>query len=161
MQPKELLILLNKQWREQMKNNIIGYTSGVFDLFHIGHLNILEQAKRQCDYLIVGVTTDQAVEQKKGFTPFIPFEERLAIIKQIKYVDEVYVESDTDKIKAWEDLNFDKLFKGSDWKDSDEFKKYKHYFETKGVEICFFPYTKTTSSTQIREIINRVNNTSL
>lgn len=144
-----------------MKDKIIGYTSGVFDLFHIGHLNILEQAKRQCDYLIVGVTTDEAVEQKKGFIPFIPFEERMAIIKQIKYVDEVYIESDTDKIKAWHDLSFDKLFKGSDWKNSVEFKEYKNYFDKKGVEICFFPYTETTSSTQIREVINRVNKKTL
>src|SRR5690554_4408430 len=95
---------------------VIGYTSGAYDLFHIGHLNILKNAKENCDYLIVGVTTDEEVLRLKGKKPIIPFEERVEIINAIHYVDEVYKEADSDKLIAYQDLKFDKLFKGDDWK---------------------------------------------
>lgn len=134
---------------------IIGYTTGVYDLFHIGHLNILKQAKSECDYLIVGVTTDEEVERLKGIKPFIPFEERIEIIKQIKYVDEVHAEHNNDKILAWKELRYDKLFKGSDWKNTADFKRYDDYFKNKNVIIEFFPYTKGTSSTQIRNFMQK------
>ena len=130
-------------------------TYGTFDLFHVGHLNILREAKNKCDYLIVGVTTDEEVMRIKGIKPFIPFEERIEIIKQIKYVDEVYVEHNNDKILAWKELKYDKLFKGSDWKNTDAFKRYNDYFKTKNVQIVFFPYTKGTSSTQIRSFMQK------
>lgn len=137
----------------------IGYTTGVFDLFHIGHLNIIKNAKSHCDYLIVGVTSDEEVKRVKGISTFIPLEERIEIIKSLKYVDEVVVEDNTDKIIAWEKLKYDKLFKGSDWKNSPDFKRYELFFEKKNVEIIFFPYTKQTSSTQIRTIIEKkINN---
>lgn len=137
----------------------IGYTTGVFDLFHIGHLNIIKNAKKNCDYLIVGVTTDEEVKRVKGISTFIPFEERIEIIKSLKYVDEVVAENNTDKILAWKNLKYDKLFKGSDWKKSPDFKRYNDFFNTKDVGIIFFPYTTQTSSTQIRKIIERkINN---
>lgn len=134
---------------------IIGYTTGVFDLFHIGHLNILKRAREKCDYLIVGVTTDEEAFRLKGQKPIIPFDERIEIVKAIKYVDEVYREASSDKVEAWNDLKFDVLFKGDDWKDSPEFERYKKEFRDKQVQIKFFPYTRGTSSTQLRKIINK------
>lgn len=135
---------------------IIGYTTGVFDLFHIGHLNILKEAKNNCDYLIVGVTTDDEVLRIKGKKPIIPFVERIEIIKQIKYVDEVVAENNTDKILAWKELNYHKLFKGSDWAESKDFKRYEEYFNKKNVQIEFFPYTDGTSSTKLREVLQNI-----
>ncbi len=132
----------------------IGYTTGVFDLFHVGHLNILKASKGLCDYLIVGVTTDEEVYRLKSIYPFIPFEERIEIVKSIKYVDEVVVEDDSNKILAWEKIKFNIMFKGDDWKKSEKFEMYKEIFDKKGVEIHFFPYTKTTSSTKLRDLID-------
>lgn len=126
---------------------IVGYLSGTFDLFHIGHLNILKRAKEQCDYLIVGVHESGAW---KGKETFIPFEERIEIIRSIKYVDEVCKSFDEDS-DAWNIYHFDKLFVGDDYKGSDRFKNYEKFFEDKNVDIVFFPYTKGTSSTKLRE----------
>ena len=127
---------------------IIGYLSGTFDLFHIGHLNILKRAKEQCDYLIVSVHRSGAW---KGKETFIPYDERKQIVASIKYVDEVaedYIE-DSD---AWEKYRYNKLFVGSDYKGTERFNKYEEMFKGK-VEIVYFPYTKSTSSTQLREIL--------
>lgn len=131
------------------KSTVIGYLSGTFDLFHIGHLNLLKRAKEQCDYLIVGVHKSGSW---KGKETFIPFEERLEIIKSIRFVDEAdeSFEEDSD---AWNKYHYDKLFVGSDYKGSERFKKYEEYFKDKGVEIVYFPYTNGTSSTQLREKI--------
>ena len=96
----------------------VGYTTGVFDLFHIGHLNILRRAKEMCEYLIVGVSTDELVQEYKNKTPVIPFEERKAIVEAIKYVDEVVSQESMDKVKMWEKLKFDAVFHGDDWKNS-------------------------------------------
>ena len=126
---------------------IVGYLSGTFDLFHIGHLNLLKRAKQQCDYLIVGVHESGAW---KGKETFIPFEERVEILKSIKYVDEVH-KSLTEDSDAWNIYHFDKLFVGDDYKGSKRFLKYEQFFRDKGVEIVYFPYTKGTSSTQLRE----------
>ena len=101
-----------------MKKYKIGYTTGVFDMFHIGHLNIIKQAKELCDHLIVGVSTDELVELYKGRKPMIPFEQRIEIVKSIKYVDEVYTQRSLDKFDAYDDLKFDVLFHGDDWKNS-------------------------------------------
>lgn len=130
----------------------IGYLSGTFDLFHIGHLNILKRAKMQCDYLIVGVHPDAS---HKGKTTFIPYDERMAIVAACKYVDRV-VESCPQDSDAWGKWNYDVLFVGSDYKGTDRFNQYEKYFADKGVEIVYFPYTKGTSSTQIRDYISKM-----
>lgn len=133
---------------------IIGYLSGTFDLFHVGHLNLLRRAKSQCDYLIVGVHNSGAW---KGKETFIPFEERMQIVGSCKYVDKV-VQSCTEDSDAWDLWHYDRLFVGSDYKGTERFNRYEQFFNGKNVEIVYFPYTKGTSSTQIRETIMRRNN---
>lgn len=134
-----------------MKKRIIGYTTGVFDLFHIGHLNILRRAKEQCDYLIVGVSTDELCESYKHKAPIIPFEERRAIVEAIRYVDEVVPQCDRDKFAAWQRRHFDRMFVGDDWKGTPLFEELEKQFAEVGVEIVYFPYTKGTSSTTLRD----------
>lgn len=129
----------------------VGYLSGTFDLFHIGHLNLLRRAKKQCDYLIVGVHSSG---KWKGKETFIPLEERKAIVGACKYVDKV-VDSCPEDSDAWSLWHYDKLFVGSDYKGTERFKRYEEYFKDKGVEIVYFPYTKSTSSTQLREVISQ------
>ena len=130
---------------------VVGYLSGTFDLFHIGHLNLLKRAKEQCDYLIVGVHESGSW---KGKETFIPFEERLAIVEACEYVDEAHVSLDEDS-DAWDLYHFDKLFVGSDYQGSERFNRYEEYFKDKGVKIVYFPYTKGTSSTQLREKLSK------
>lgn len=127
----------------------IGYLSGTFDLFHVGHLNLLRRAKQQCDYLIVGVHDSGAW---KGKETFIPFEERKAIVRACKYVNKV-VDSCREDSDAWNLWHYDRLFVGSDYKETERFNRYEEYFKDKGVEIVYFPYTKSTSSTQLRDAI--------
>lgn len=127
----------------------IGYLSGTFDLFHVGHLKLLERAKNQCDYLIVGVHLDAS---HKGKETFIPFEERKAIVGACKYVDRV-VQSCPEDDEAWNLWHYDKLFVGSDYKGTERFTRYERFFEDKDVEIVYLPYTKGTSSTQIRKTV--------
>lgn len=129
----------------------IGYTTGVFDMFHIGHLNILKKAKENCDYLIVGVSTDELVKHYKNKTPIIKFEERFAIVESCKFVDKVIDQTTMDKYKAWEEYKFDVIFHGDDWKGSDTYKDIEKKLKKVGVEFVYFPYTKGTSSTIIRE----------
>ena len=138
-----------------MKKYKIGYTTGVFDMFHIGHLNILKNAKEQCEYLVVGVSTDEVVRDYKGKTPIIEFNERMAIVSAIKYVDKVVPQENMDKRKAWEKLQFDVLFHGSDWKDSDMYKKVTDSLKQVGVDVVFLPHTEGTSSTLLTEILYR------
>ena len=128
---------------------VIGYLSGTFDLFHIGHLNLIKRAKKQCDYLIVGVHDSGAW---KGKETFVPFEERKEIIAACRYVDKV-VDAPEEDSDAWELYHYDRLFVGSDYQGSKRFQAYECFFEDKGVKIIYFPYTKTTSSTQIRDAI--------
>lgn len=132
---------------------IVGYTTGVFDLFHIGHLNILKKAKSECDYLIVGVTTDEEVERVKNKRPIIPFNERVQIVESIKYVDQVVAEDNTDKLAAWDSLKFDRIFKGDDWKGTPKWNRYEEEFSKNNVEVIYFSYTKGTSSTEIRQVL--------
>ena len=134
----------------------VGYTTGVFDLFHIGHLNILKRAKEQCDYLIVGVSTDEVVQGYKHKTPIIPFEERIEIVEAIKFVDEVVPQTSMDKFAAWEKLKFDAIFHGDDWKGSKMYSEIERKFKSVGVEMVFFPYTKGTSSTILGEVLSTV-----
>jgi len=129
---------------------IIGYLSGTFDLFHIGHLNLIKRAKAECDYLIVGVHLDGRHKDKDVF---IPFEERVTIIQAIGYVDEV-IEACSEDSETWEKCRYDRLFVGSDYRGSERFARYEGFFEGKGVQIVFFPYTLDTSSSQIRELVS-------
>lgn len=132
---------------------IIGYTTGVFDMFHIGHLNILRKAKSLCDYLIVGVSTDELVQKDKNKIPIIPFEDRCAIIESIKYVDKVVPQIDKNKLEAWNKLHFDKMFVGSDWKGTPQWNEFEKQFKPLGVEIIYFDHTDGISSSMLRNIL--------
>lgn len=136
---------------------IIGYTTGVFDLFHVGHLNILRRAKEQCDYLIVGVSTDELVQEYKHKTPIICFEERMEIVKAIRYVDKVVPQINRDKFEAWKEHRFDRMFVGDDWKGSPLFNEVEAKFKPLGVEIVYFPYTNGTSSTFLKQALESLN----
>lgn len=134
----------------------IGYTTGVYDLFHIGHLNILRRAKERCDYLIVGVTSDYLAKQKKNKLPIIAYEERAEIVRSVRYVDEVVCQTAFDKFQAWEKYQFQKIFVGSDWKGTPEWEAYEKQFSQVGVEVVYFPYTVHTSSTILRKAIDAI-----
>tara|TARA_B100001093_G_C26837521_1_gene1019049 strand:- start:454 stop:900 length:447 start_codon:yes stop_codon:yes gene_type:complete len=134
------------------KKKIIGYTTGVFDLFHIGHLNILKKARLMCDELIVGVSTDDLVNYKNKCS-VIPFEERIEIVRSIQYVDKVVSQKNMDKLEMWRKLNFNILFVGDDWKGSEAWNSFEEEFNKHGVKIVYFPYTKTTSSTLINKTL--------
>lgn len=134
---------------------IIGYTTGVYDMFHIGHLNVIRRAKEQCDFLIVGVSTDELVKKEKNKTPVIPYNERAAIVEAIKYVDKVVPQVDKNKFGAWEKYHFDKMFVGSDWEGSPQWKKFEEQFEPYGVEIIYLPHTDGISSTDLTSFIKK------
>ena len=136
-----------------MEKYKIGYTTGVYDLFHIGHLNILRRAKAQCEQLIVGVSTDELVETYKHKRPVIPFEERIEIVRAIRYVDEVVPQTSMDKIKAWKALHFNALFHGSDWKGSSMYDEVEERLKQIGVDMVFLPHTEGTSSTMLAETL--------
>lgn len=135
------------------KKTVIGYTTGVYDLFHIGHLNIIRRAKEQCDFLIVGVSTDELVQKEKNKIPVIPFEERCEIVKALRYVDQVVPQIDKNKVDAWENYHFDKMFVGSDWEGTPVWKKYEEEFAPLGVEIVYLSHTDGISSTLLTEKI--------
>jgi glycerol-3-phosphate cytidylyltransferase len=135
----------------------IGYTTGVFDMFHIGHLNIIRRAKAQCDYLIVGVSTDDLVQREKNKTPIIPFADRCAIVEAIKYVDKVVSQPDKNKFAAWERYHFNKMFVGSDWKGTEAWKRFEKQFAPVGVEIVYLDHTDGISSTILRDKLNKQN----
>ena len=138
-----------------MKKYKIGYTSGVFDMFHIGHLNILKRAKEQCDYLVVGVTTDELALYKNK-SAIIPFEERLAIVEAIKYVDKAVPQENMNKLEACKKYNAEVIFVGDDWKGTEKWNKIEEELAEIGAEVVYFPYTKGTSSTILREkLLNR------
>ena len=140
-----------------MKKQVIGYTTGVYDMFHIGHLNILERAKAQCDYLIVGVSTDELVQREKNKSPVIPFDERAKIVEAIKYVDKVVPQKTMDKMEAWKKYKFDVVFVGDDWKGTDTWNRIEKMFKDINVDVIYFPYTKHISSTKLREAITTEN----
>lgn len=135
---------------------IIGYTTGVYDMFHIGHLNIIQRAKEQCDYLIVGVSTDELVQKEKNKTPVIPFDERYKIIEAIKYVDMVVPQENKDKLAAWKKYHFDKMFVGSDWKGTPQWDRYEEQFSPFNVEIIYLPHTDGVSSTELTNILKKM-----
>jgi len=134
---------------------IIGYTTGVYDLFHVGHLNLLKNAKGLCDKLIVGVTVDELV-QYKGKHAMIPFEDRIEIVRSIKYVDAAVPQYNMDKLTACKKLGAKILFVGDDWYGTEKWNEYERQFEEAGIKIIYFPYTKGISSTKITQTLNAV-----
>ncbi|MET9447474.1 adenylyltransferase/cytidyltransferase family protein [Streptomyces cinerochromogenes] len=141
-----------------MEMTRIGFAPGVYDLFHIGHLNILRQARRQCDRLIAGVTSDALVERFKGRPPVIPLSERLEIVGSLRCVDIAVVESEEDKLETWKRLRFHVIFKGDDWRGTPKWEGLERRFAQVGVKVVYFPYTLHTSSTLLRgslELLSR------
>lgn len=136
---------------------IVGYTTGVFDLFHIGHVNLLRNAKSMCDKLIVGVTSDELVSYKNK-KAVIPFEERLEIVRSIKHVDAAVPQETMNKFEAWEKLKFDVMFVGDDWFQSEKWEQLDSMFKEVGVRIVYFPYTKGTSSTLLNDVLIKIRN---
>ncbi|MBQ1298671.1 adenylyltransferase/cytidyltransferase family protein [Candidatus Saccharibacteria bacterium] len=137
------------------KKEVIGYTAGVYDLFHIGHLNLLKNAKGLCDKLVVGVTVDELVTYK-GKRAIIPFEDRIEIIRNIKFVDAAIPQYDMDKLSVCKKLGATILFVGDDWYGTDKWKKYEKEAEKVGIKIVYFPYTKGVSSTKISQALGYV-----
>jgi cytidyltransferase-related domain len=134
---------------------VIGYAAGVFDLFHIGHLNLLKNAKAICDKLIVGVTVDELVKYKYKKS-VIPFEERLEIVRNIKFVDVAIPQETMDKMEAWKKLKFDLMIVGDDWYNTPKWQELEKRFKKVGVRIVYFPYTKGTSSTVINKTLDEL-----
>lgn len=134
---------------------VIGYTQGTFDMFHIGHLNLIKNAKRHCDYLVVGVNTDELVESYKNKCPIVPLSERAEIVRAIRYVDEVIVTDTLDKKEIWQKIRFDEIYIGDDWKGNPRWEQTGKDMEELGAHLVFLPYTKETSSTMLREKLTR------
>ncbi|WP_328300893.1 adenylyltransferase/cytidyltransferase family protein [Streptomyces sp. NBC_00435] len=132
----------------------IGYAPGAYDLFHIGHLNILRHARSQCDYLVAGVVSDEMAEFAKGRRPMIPLVERLEIVRSVRYVDAAFVETVPDKLETWKQVRFDVIFKGDDWRGTPKGERLEKDFAVHGVDVVYFPYTVHTSSTQLRRALD-------
>ena len=143
--------------KKEDKKTVIGYTSGVYDLFHVGHLNLLKNAKGLCDHLIVGVTSDELVSYKNK-KAVIPHHERMEIVRNIKFVDAVVPQNDMDKFEMWKRLKFNVMFVGDDWFDTPKWNELDNQFKSVGVKIIYFPYTKGVSSTLINETLNNLRN---
>ncbi len=139
-----------------MKDEIVGYTTGVFDLFHVGHLRLLNRAKSRCDRLIVGVSTDELVVEYKRKKPVIPFEERAEIVSALKCVDEVVPQKHRDKVAAYHEIKFDIMFVGSDWKGSDLFNEVESELAGHGVDVVYFEYTSNVSSTSLQSTLQAI-----
>lgn len=133
----------------------VGYTTGVYDMFHIGHLNILRKAKEQCDYLIVGVTTDELCYKRKKKYPIICESDRMAIVEAIRYVDRVVPQTDMDKIRPVRELGVDAVFVGSDWKGTVAWNKYEQEFAETGCTVVYLDHTDGISSTILRDKLNQ------
>jgi len=139
-----------------MKKEVVGYTTGVFDLFHVGHLRLLQRAKSRCDKLIVGVSTDELVQEYKHKKPVIPFEERVEVVSALKCVDEVVAQRHRDKVAAYHEIKFDVMFVGSDWKGSDLFDKVEAELAGYGVNVVYFEYTNNVSSTALQSTLQAI-----
>lgn len=137
-----------------MTRTIVGYVPGAWDMFHIGHLNILLRARAQCDHLIVGVVTDEELTRIKGKAPIVPLDERIEVVGGFDLVDDVVVDYSTDKLDAWRRVGFDVLFKGDDWRGTPKGKRLEADMAGVGVKVCYFPYTAHTSSTKLRTLVN-------
>ncbi|QGZ51955.1 adenylyltransferase/cytidyltransferase family protein [Streptomyces sp. QHH-9511] len=132
----------------------VGYAPGTYDLFHIGHLNILRHARSQCDCLVAGVVSDETAELATGRRPVFPLVERLEIVRNVKYVDAAFVETVPDRVETWRQVRFDVLFKGDDWRGTPKGDKLERDLSEVGVEIVYFPYTVRTSSTQLGRVLD-------
>jgi glycerol-3-phosphate cytidylyltransferase len=132
---------------------VVGYAPGVYDMFHVGHLNLLRRARLGCDYLIAGVVTDEAVEVIKGQRPVVPLFERMEIVQSLRFVDEAVPDDTVDKFEMWERLRFDVIFKGDDWRGTPKGDRMEAAFSEVGVAVSYFPYTATTSSTMLRRLL--------
>ncbi|HET9421767.1 MAG TPA: adenylyltransferase/cytidyltransferase family protein [Nocardioides sp.] len=132
---------------------LVGYVPGAFDLFHVGHLNALRQAREQCDVLVAGIVSDEMCELAKGARPYVPLEERLAIVDAIGIVDATYAELTPDKLDAWREVGFHRVFKGDDWRATPKGVALERLVATVGAEVVYFPYTMHTSSTLLRRAI--------
>lgn len=134
----------------------IGYAAGAFDLFHVGHLNILRHAKENCDVLVAGVVSDEMLREVKGIEAVIPTAERAEIVRSIGYVDRVHIETSPDKLDAWHAVGFTHFFKGDDWRGTEKGTRLERAFEAVGVEVVYFPYTAHTSSTRLRRALDAI-----
>jgi len=134
-----------------------GYAPGAFDLFHVGHLNLLKHAKNRCDFLIAGVVSDEVLRSQKGVTPIIPLAERLEIVRNIRFVDDAVAAVVPDKLDIWRELRFDVFFKGDDWRGTEKGERLEREFAAVGVEVVYFPYTRSTSSTALRKALDSIN----
>lgn len=132
----------------------IGYAAGAFDLFHVGHLNLLRHAKQHCDLLVAGVVSDEMLRQVKGIDSVIPTAERAEIVSQIRFVDDVHIETSPSKLDAWQDVGFTHFFKGDDWRGTEKGRLLEEQFAAVGVEVAYFPYTMHTSSTALRRALD-------
>ena len=132
---------------------LVGYAPGVYDMFHVGHLNILRRAKLECDYLIAGVVTDEVVEQIKSRRPVVPLFERLEVVQSIRFVDEAVADDSEEKFAMWERLRFDIIFKGDDWRGTPKGDRMDAAFAEVGVQVRYLPYTRKTSSTALRALV--------
>lgn len=136
----------------------VGYAVGAFDLFHIGHLNLLKQARSQCDELIVGVVSDELLERTKGNLPAIPENERVEIVRHLNIVDRAVLETNEDRVDSWRELGFEVFFKGDDWKGTPKGLDLERRLGEVGVEVHYFPYTIHTSSTILRRALTALGN---
>lgn len=134
----------------------IGYAAGAFDLFHVGHLNILRHAKEHCDILVAGVVSDEMLRQVKGIEPVVPTAERAEIVRGIRFVDRVHIETTPSKLDAWHDVGFTHFFKGDDWRGTEKGAALERDFAHVGVEVVYFPYTAHTSSSTLRRALDLI-----
>jgi glycerol-3-phosphate cytidylyltransferase len=137
-----------------VRQGVVGYVPGAWDMFHIGHLNLLARAREHCDWLVAGVVTDQALFAMKGKYPIVALDERLAIVSAIGIVDEAVVDHSANKLEAWEQIHFDVLFKGDDWRGTAKGETLERSMETVGARVHYFPYTLHTSSTELRRVLS-------
>jgi glycerol-3-phosphate cytidylyltransferase len=133
---------------------VIGYAPGAYDLFHVGHLNLLRHAAEHCDHLVAGVVSDEMLLLTKGQLPVVPLAERLEIVRSLRIVDEVHAEVVPDKLDTWREVGFDVIFKGDDWRGTEKGDRLERDFAAVGVEVRYFPYTMHTSSTKLRRALS-------
>jgi glycerol-3-phosphate cytidylyltransferase len=138
-----------------MSDARVGYVPGIFDMFHVGHLNVLRNARLACDFLIAGVVSDEMSERSKGKTPIIPLAERLEVVRSIRYVDDAVEEDVSEKLEMWQRLQFDVIIKGDDWRGTAKGEKLERDFASVGVEVVYLPYTMHTSSTKLRQVLDQ------